>query len=127
VSDPGKPVLDASAVLALIQGEKGSEALEPLCGRAALSAVNMAEVLAKLVARGVPLKNARAAIDALHLESVPFRPEDAVVSASFVAPGIALGDRCFLAAAAAHGIGWTSDRELGSVDSRVRPPLKFFR
>ena len=49
-----KPILDATAVLAIIQEEAGAERLLPLCREAAVSAVNVAEVLAKLISKGVP-------------------------------------------------------------------------
>ena len=127
MSAVGKPVLDASAVLALIQAEKGAERLEPLCPEAVVSAVNVGEVLAKLVSRGMPLRKARAAFDALHVEVVPFTPSEAILSASFVHAGVSLGDRCFMAAAHTHGTGWTSDRDLAGLEGRHRPPLEFFR
>jgi len=127
VSVTGRAVLDASAVLALIHGEKGWERLTLVSGNAVVSAVNAGEVLAKLVSRGMPLRKARAAFDALHLEVVPFSAEEGVISAAYVRPGVSLGDRCFLAAAHVHGTGWTSDRELAAVEGHLRPPLEFFR
>ncbi len=95
MSVTGRAVLDASAVLALIHGEKGWERLTLVSGNAVVSAVNAGEVLAKLVSRGMPLRKARAAFDALHLEVVPFSAEEGVISAAYVRPGVSLGDRCF--------------------------------
>lgn len=46
-------VLDASAVLAVIQGEPGAERVRAVARQAALSAVNLTEVVTKLVAKGV--------------------------------------------------------------------------
>jgi PIN domain nuclease of toxin-antitoxin system len=105
-------VFDASAVLALLQGEKGADKLRKLQSRALINAVNLAEVLAKLVNHGMPLSEARAAVDALHLVPTPFDTDLAADSALYVRKGISLGDRCFLAAAHRHGTGWTSDLEL---------------
>lgn len=105
-------VFDASAVLALLQAEKGADKLRKLQSRALINAVNLAEVLAKLVNHGMPLSEARAAVDALHLVATPFDAALAADSALYVRKGISLGDRCFLAAAQRHGTGWTSDREL---------------
>ena len=85
--NPGKankPVFDASAVLALMQGEPGADRLKDLQPDAVVNAVNAAEVLAKLVNRGVPATEAQAAYDALHLETTPFEPALAVISARFV-------------------------------------------
>jgi PIN domain nuclease of toxin-antitoxin system len=120
-------VLDASAVLALVQEEPGSERLWPLCPQAVVSAVNAGEVLAKLIARGMPHMAAQAAFDALHLTVLPFDAGDAVRSAAYVGPGVSLGDRCFLACASRNGAGWTSDRHLAGIASPSLPPLEMFR
>jgi PIN domain nuclease of toxin-antitoxin system len=68
VSERSKPILDATAVLALIQDETGAKRLWPLVPEAAISAVNVAEVLAKLIGKGMPREEALAAFHALHLE-----------------------------------------------------------
>jgi hypothetical protein len=52
----------------------------------------------------MPEKEAKAALDALHLETTPFEPNMATVSAGYVRKGVSLGDR-FLAAARQHGHG----------------------
>ena len=43
-----KVVLDASALLALINGEKGADKVEPLIGRIVMSSVNITEVASKI-------------------------------------------------------------------------------
>ena len=122
----GRPVMDASAVLALIQEEPGAKVLMPLLADAAISSVNVAEVLAKLVRDGMPLGEALTALRALHLKEVAFEPGHAERSAAYVAKGVSLGDRCFLAAAASLGEGWTGDRELAQLVD-LAPPLRYFR
>ena len=122
-----RPVFDASAVLALMQGEPGADKLKDLQPNALVNAVNAAEVLAKLVNRGMPAAEAQAAYDALHLETTPFDPAMVAISARYVGKGVSLGDRCFLAAAHRHGSGWTSDRDLGALFGSRVPPLNFFR
>ena len=122
-----RPVFDASAVLALMQGEPGADKLRDLQPDAVVNAVNAAEVLAKLVSRGVPAAEAQAAYDALHLETTPFEAAMVIVSARYVRKGVSLGDRCFLAAADRHGCGWTSDGDLGALFGSRVPPLNFFR
>jgi len=122
-----RPVFDASAVLALMQGERGADKLRKFQAGAVVNAVNAAEVLAKLVSRGMPPAEAQAAYDALHLETAPFEYGMVAVSARYVRKGVSLGDRCFLAAAHRHGPGWTSDRDLGSLFGSSVPALKFFR
>jgi ribonuclease VapC len=121
------PVFDASAVLALLQGEPGAERLGKLQSEAVVNAVNAAEVIAKLVTRGMPVSEAQAVYDALHLGMTSFEPELAAASAQYVHKGVSLGDRCFLAAAQQCGSGWTSDRALGTIFGGRVPPLNFFR
>lgn len=120
-----RPVLDASAALAIIQDEPGSEALRQVLPEAVIGAVNAAEVLAKLIREGVPVRDAIAALRALHVPAVAFDPGDAERSARYVAKGVSLGDRCFLATAL-QGEGWTSDRELVRL-VHGPPPLRYFR
>ncbi|MGO9897562.1 MAG: PIN domain-containing protein [Bryobacteraceae bacterium] len=125
--DPNRPVFDASAVLALMQGEPGADKLRDLQPDAVVNAVNAAEVLAKLVNRGMPPAEAQAAYDALHMETTPFELALVSISARFVLKGVSLGDRCFLAATHRHGSGWTSDHHLGALFGSRVPPLNFFR
>jgi ribonuclease VapC len=122
-----RPAFDASAVLALMQGEPGADKLKDLQPNAVVNAVNAAEVLAKLVSRGMPAAEAQAAYDALHLETTPFEPAMVGISARYVHKKVSLGERCFLAAAHRHGSGWTSDHDLGVLFGSHVPPLNFFR
>ena len=94
---------------------------------ALIGAVNAAEVLAKLVCRGMPVQDAQDAFEALHLEVTPFEPGAAAISARYVRKGVSLGDRCFLATAHQYGCGWTSDHDLPAHIGKILPPLKFFR
>ena len=126
-NDANRPVFDASAVLALMQGEPGAGSLVDLQPHALVNAVNAAEVLAKLVSRDMPVEAAQAAYDALHLETESFDPALVLLSARYVHKSVSLGDRCFLAAAHRHGSGWTSDRDLGTLFRNHVPPLNFFR
>lgn len=122
-----RTVFDASAVLALLQGEPGAERLCRLQPKAVVNAVNAAEVLAKLIQRGVPPSEAQAAYDALPLETEVFDEELVRLSAGFAGKGVSLGDRCFLAAAQRCGSGWTSDRGLVDAAKRSSMQLSFFR
>jgi ribonuclease VapC len=127
VSGPDRPVLDATAVLALIQDEPGAASLSPLLSNAVVGAVNAAEVLAKLVVKGVPREAALVALGALHLEVAPFDSDHAALSSAYVRRGVSLGDRCFLATVARYGTGWTSDRALAALPAGHRLRLMFFR
>jgi len=127
VSARSRPVFDASAVLALLQDETGADRLDRVRKDALVSAVSVAEVLAKLVSKGMPRDLASAALDALHLDVVPLDPAGAVLSAAYVARNVSLGDRCFLACAHKYGTGWTANHALGGIAASPLPPLKMFR
>jgi len=127
VNGKSRPVFDASAVLALMQNETGADRLDRVRKDALVSAVSVAEVLAKLISKGMPRDLAATALDALHLEAVPFDPPAAVLSAAYVTKDVSLGDRCFLACAHKNGTGWTADHDLGGIESSLLPPLKMFR
>ncbi|MGB3421341.1 MAG: hypothetical protein WBA52_13075 [Dolichospermum sp.] len=47
-------VVDASAILALLNQETGSEEVLIFIGKAAISTVNLSEVIAKLADAGIP-------------------------------------------------------------------------
>ena len=122
-----KPVLDASAVLALLNRETGWEQLQQLQSGALVNAVNVAEVLAKLVNRGMPHAAAQAAFNALYLAVSSFEPAMALESVKFIGKDISLGDRCFLAGCMQWS-GWTSDHDLREVAEKAGvPDLHFFR
>jgi ribonuclease VapC len=127
VSGRNRLVLDVSAVLALMQNETGADRLDRVRKDAIVSAVSVAEVLAKLISKGMPQNLATAALDALHFEVAAFDPQEAVISAAYVAKDVSLGDRCFLACAHKNGTGWTADHDLALIGSKVLPPLKMFR
>jgi len=99
-------VFDASAMLALIQQERGAETLtDEILINAVTSTVNLAEVQTKLVkASNDP---DRAWIAALSTVSAvePFTSEQAKIAGDLIARtvkyGLSLGDRCCLALAIA--------------------------
>ena len=102
-------VFDASAVLAFVFDEPGGDKAVRLLDDdiAAISAVNLAEVVTRLVERGFAPEDVDAICAGLRLEVLPFTEEAAVASgklrAATRALGLSLGDRCCLAAAQAHG------------------------
>lgn len=107
--------MDASAVLALLGGEPGAEEIAGALPGAAISAVNLSEVAAKLVDAGVPPDVARQAIEGLALEVVVF-DATAAYAAGALRPatracGLSLGDRaCLALAASRRQAAWTTDR-----------------
>jgi ribonuclease VapC len=96
-----KYVLDASAVLALLNQEPGMDQVEPILGESIISAVNACEVLTKLIDVGLPLEEARESFDLLGLEVMDFNKELAEQVASLRSitkkKGLSLGNRCCLA------------------------------
>lgn len=96
-------LLDASAVLAVLEQEPGSEVLAEIVPGGEISAVNLAEAVAKLVSRGMPKAAAMGAMAALDLRVVPFGEAEAFESADFVHPGMSLGDRACLGSCQASG------------------------
>ena len=97
-----KIVLDASALLAVLHQEPGSEKLTPdLLADAVTSTVNLAEVQSKLVSRGVASDDAWEATLSLLREAVPFNHDHARLAGDLVAKtrslGLSLGDRACLA------------------------------
>src|SRR5260370_9710145 len=79
-------VLDASALLAVLNQEPGAERLTPeLLSAAAISTVNLAEVQGKLVGRALRPDDAwEAALSPIH-EAVPFTSEHARLAGDLLA------------------------------------------
>ena len=94
-------VLDASAVLAVLQGETGSGVVVRHAAESWISAANMAEVYGKLMTRGVPghaaIEMAFGAVKGV----VAFNDGQARLTAELLqqtrALGLSLGDRACLA------------------------------
>jgi PIN domain nuclease of toxin-antitoxin system len=97
-----KVVLDASAILAIIKGEPGTEKLSPqLLTNAVASTVNLAEVQTKLVNKG--WSSAQAWEDATSpvREIISFDSKQARIAGNLASEtkhlGLSLGDRACLA------------------------------
>lgn len=97
-------VLDASAILAVLNGERGERKVVPLLAESAVSSVNLTEVAAKLLETGMDETSARLAVAVLGIgETVDFT-EDLAWEAARLRPltkryGLSLGDRACLALA----------------------------
>jgi ribonuclease VapC len=119
-----KAVLDASALLALIWSEPGSEVITKVIDDAAISAVNWAETISKLKERGIDLAAARPMLGELSLTVVPFDESQAFAAGALRGAtthlGLSIGDRACLALAAALGTAaFTADRAWGKLDAGV--------
>ena len=94
-------VLDASAVLALINNEKGSEVVLAALPHAIICSVNLSEVVSKLTDRGLVEAEIREDLDGFELRIIDFDRELAYRSGllrdTTKAFGLSFGDRACLA------------------------------
>lgn len=94
-------VVDASVVLALLQGEPLGRFDETRIAGSTISAVNFAEVVTKLISTGMPNGAANDAAMQLDLQIVAFDQQAALLSAQLWPvtrrAGLSLGDRACIA------------------------------
>ena len=101
-------VLDASAILALLKGERGAAKVASVVADAVVCAVNQAEVISHFVHLGAPLEDIRAMLGALPYIVVP--ADDALaweagsLRSMTASAGLSLGDRFCLALAKRLGV-----------------------
>ena len=108
-------VLDSSALLALLLAEPGADIVAGYFPDACISAVNLAEVIAKLCERGMPPRDARLAVANTGIDVVAFDEDQAQHTGASRATtrslGLSLGDRACLALAHSLGVpAVTADR-----------------
>ena len=108
-------VLDASALLALLQGEPGGDLVQELLETAAISSVNWSEVVQKALDWKTEIEGLRQELEVLGLEILPFTAALAEATAHLRPltreAGLSLGDRACLAQAGALGLpAVTADR-----------------
>lgn len=98
-----KVVLDASALLAFLFRETGHETVAEHLSGAALSAVNLSEVLSRFVRDGHAVDDLTVGLLGVGIEVHPFDELQAALAASLVPIarplGLSLGDRACLALA----------------------------
>jgi PIN domain nuclease of toxin-antitoxin system len=119
-------VVDASALLAVLNQEAGAERLTPeLLHAAASSTVNLAEVQGKLVDRGLSADDAWEATLSPIREAVSFTPEHARLAGDLVqqtrSRGLSLGDRaCLALGIALKAPVYTADRSWKNLKIGIR-------
>ncbi len=96
-------VVDASALLAILENESHAKRWLANIQTSAISAVNFSEVVAKLAEAGMPLPEIREVLEPLGLQVVPFEVRQAY-DAGLLRPqtkklGLSLGDRACVALA----------------------------
>ena len=121
-------ILDASAILALLNQEEGAERVTPFLADAVISTVNLAEVVTRLALAGMPETAIREALALLPLESVPFDVGQAI-EVGLLAPatrpsGLSLGDRaCLVLARRLDATAITADQAWVGIDAGVAVEL----
>ena len=121
-------VLDASALLAVLNREPGAGVVAPLLGRAAISSVNWTEVLQRAIALGMEVRDVREELESLGLRVLPFTAEDAEPTARLWPitrrVGLPLGDRACLSLAQRLGLpAFTAERIWPTLDLGVEVRL----
>ena len=121
-------ILDASALLAVFNGEPGREKVALMADRSQVSAVNLAEVISKLVQLGWSVPRATAAVGTLFCEIVPADEDGAIraglLHASMRGRNVSLADSFCLSLAKEHGLPvLTADRAWATLGLGVEVTL----
>jgi len=108
-------VLDASAILALLKGERGASKVAGVIADASVCAINQAEVISHYVHLGAPLDEVRAMLGALPYAVIAADDglawEAGSLRAVTASAGLSLGDRFCLALAKRLGVAaYTADK-----------------
>jgi len=117
-------VLDASALLCLLNDELGADRVAEVLTRSLIGATNLAEVVSKLRERGLSLDEVKEALGGLHLDVRPLPPGQAMLIGDLrpaTRPlGLSLGDRACLALAIELGAEiYTTDAALTKADVAI--------
>ena len=118
-------VLDASALLSILLDERGHERVHRILDRSRIHAVNLAEVVGRLVRSGMPAERAVATLHELHLEvEEEFRARQAEFCGALLGTrrdlGLSLGDCvCLTLAACSGAVAVTADRRWKELDGTV--------
>lgn len=121
-------VLDASALLALVNQERGADRVASALQTAVISAVNYSESVTKLCERGIPKDDVLAQLGDLKLKIIPFDASQAEVAGALRLEtrhlGLSFGDRACLALAnVREAIVLTGERAWSNLDIGLRIEL----
>jgi PIN domain nuclease of toxin-antitoxin system len=121
-------VLDASALLAVLLNEPGSDVVLATIDRAVLSSVNVCEIVTRMITAGTPADAVLDNIGALRIPIIDFTAQQAKLAALLREPtrrfGVSLADRACLALAQQHGaIVQTADKVWSKLDLGIEIQL----
>lgn len=108
-------VLDASAIIALLKGERGASKVAGVIADAVVGVFNQAEVISHFVHLGAPVDEVRAMLEALPYKVIEANEalawEAGALRPATRAAGLSLGDRFCLALAKQTGApAYTADK-----------------
>jgi PIN domain nuclease of toxin-antitoxin system len=118
-------VLDASALLSMVLDERGHERVDRILDRSRIHAVNLAEVVGRLVRAGMPAESAIAILQELHLDvEEEFGATQAESCGALMGSrrdlGLSLGDCvCLTTAAWLGAVAVTADRRWKTLEGTV--------
>ena len=121
-------VLDSSAVLAVIRGERGADVAQPYLATGVMSAVNYGEIISRLIDFGRSAGDAVEDAQQLEVQVYPLDAAGAAAAATLReqtrSRGLSLGDRACLALARSLALPvLTADRAWAELDLGVEVVL----
>lgn len=125
-------VLDASALLALLQDEPGANKVASVIASAQISVVNYAEVASHFIRLGMPEREVDAMLDPLPMTIVPADKALGQLAGRLrgitAEAGLSLGDRFCLALAIRNGLpAWTADKVWRTVADAAKADVVVIR
>lgn len=128
----GGPILDASALIALLKAEPGADMVAVAIADAAMGVVNLAEVISHFAHLGMPEDAINAMLQPLPITLLSADPALARAAGQLrrltASAGLSLGDRFCLALALQEGrAAWTADRAWLDVADLVGVKVRLVR
>ena len=127
-----KIVLDASALLALLNREQCQEKVAAVMDRVTMNTVNIAEVITKLARLGIPASEIELIVTGLDIETVDFDMSMAALAGNLITQtqefGLSLGDRACLAFAEFQDYSvMTADKAWQNVQPCLKEEIQLIR